>query len=395
MKFLCITGILVCLLQAAHAQPSPNKTAPPHVLVPYRQDNLWGFSDTLAKIIVTPVYDSVSVIVYEGYIYKNGKTGIINEYGKVLLAPLYDAMEPVGDEKGYIVSKNHKKGLFTETGKPILQPLFDTIMLIEDNLVVVSAKNRYGLYNRTGKLLLPVQYDTVTSDFFDEKVDMSKWIMTKKGQKYWLVNKQTGKLLPYKFQGSDSEEGAYGEELMAVPAEDYILPSLETVQKRLTDYKVETFGFKTAFGSYRDGDFFLVTKDAKKGLFSRERNAIVVPAEYEQVLFVRQFINAGYFAVKKGGRAGIIDESGKIILPFEYDDVQALSLNENGFEVTLNGKKGVYLLNTHYPVIAPKYDSIVFAATVPVSSTWAFTLYKVWVNGKAGYVGENGVEFFK
>src|SRR5881392_2992116 len=68
-------------------------------LIPYRQKNLWGFCDTLGKVMIEPVYDSTGfvspyyTIPRLGKIYSGGKEGMISFAGKVLVPALYDKVD--------------------------------------------------------------------------------------------------------------------------------------------------------------------------------------------------------------------------------------------------------------------------------------------------------------
>ncbi len=402
MKFLLTAAMLCCFLLSVAAQQIKDNSSSRKILVPYRDGTRWGYSDTLGKIIVKPGYDSVSTIVYDGYIYKNGKEGLIHESGKIMFPPLYDAIEAQYPyENFYIVQKAGKKGLFTDAGRQIIPFLFDSMAILQEDLILVSTGKKYGLYDSAGKLLVSPQYDEITDAFFDEKVDHSRAIMGRKGEKYWLINKQTGSSAPYIYQGNDVIEGIMDPGVMDEEPRYFL--RADSVKKMLGADRVIDFVYKTPWGSNATPDYFLVIKEGKKGLFDKTQNQLVIPVVYEDILYVTKPFISNYLpagtallaAVKKEGRAGIINQKGYILLPFEYDAIGPLANNTNGFELTLDGKKGIFMLHTHYPVIAPRYDSVMYKEAIEVNSNWNFSLYKVWYKGQPGYVGENGVEYFR
>ena len=92
-------------------------------------------------------------------------------------------------------------------------------------------------------------------------------------------------------------------------------------------------------------------------------------------------IKQGYFKVRKNGKFGIVNRSGTVIVPCEFD--QIWSLDKNGIVKVLKGSKiGLYNLNG-VRVAAPVYDQI-----------WSFSdgMAKVLKNGKIGYIDTNGNE---
>ena len=94
-----------------------------------------------------------------------------------------------------------------------------------------------------------------------------------------------------------------------------------------------------------------------------------------------------------GGRFGVIDKYEKNMIPFEYDSI--FSLNQSFAYTSKQGKRGIWIFNTIYPPIKNLYDKVEFATRFSVTSQWSFLLFKVRRDGKWGYVGENGVEYFR
>jgi len=60
-----------------------------------------------------------------------------------------------------------------------------------------------------------------------------------------------------------------------------------------------------------------------------------------------------------------------------------------------NGKVGFFIWNGLYPVIQPIFDEYVKKYEIPVNYQWNFILFGVIKQGKRGFVGENGISYFK
>lgn len=392
---------IVCMAMPAFAQVIDNK-----VLVPYRQGDRWGYSDTLARVVVPPVYDSVSVLVNFGVLYQKGKMGAINSAGKILATPTYDevsAMKEPDFEDGFILRKGSLRGYMTLNGKLVVPVMFEEIIHDNEGVLTVRLKNKLGLYNMSGRQLLPAVYDAVNIPFEDEKFPMDTWRLAQKGKSYFIVNRETGKLLPYKYKEQENGPWEPEESLMAQDAETSgISYSPEDIRKQLGADQVTDFVFNNGT-PWPDNRYYLVTKNGKQGLYDKYREAVIIAPVYDSVLYIVMANAESYLnkpsrylaAVKKDGRTGLITDSGAEVLPFIYDRIGPLSGNVNGFELVQDGKSGVLLLYTFYPVIAPKYEQISFVASLPVNPNWNFSLYRVQYQGRTGYVGENGVEYFK
>lgn len=88
----------------------------------------------------------------------------------------------------------------------------------------------------------------------------------------------------------------------------------------------------------------------------------------------------------------MMNETEKEMLPFVYDSIEE---RDGFFLLTRNGKVGFFVLNTFYPTIQPGYDKYLWKVYLRVNGQWNFTLFKVEKNGKQGFVGENGIAYFR
>ncbi|MEO0726313.1 MAG: hypothetical protein AAFZ63_17355, partial [Bacteroidota bacterium] len=96
---------------------------------------------------------------------------------------------------------------------------------------------------------------------------------------------------------------------------------------------------------------------------------------------------------KRNGKMGMLSETRKTLIPFEYDRIQFASSPTNVY-LEKDGLVGFKILFTHHPMIEARYESLSLARYLSVSSSWRFALFQVTVNGQQGYVGENAVEYF-
>lgn len=368
------------------------------VLVPYRQGNLWGYSDTLAKIIVKPAYDSAGLFK-DGYgeVFKGKKQGIINGKGLLIIKPGYDHVESFAG--GYKVTNGSKSGYLSGTGKPLIPVLYDDLEQ-DGGFLILQKGTKYGVADVTGKIVLPVQYDEVITQFLSTKASSEQSYVVRKGKTYSLFSKKSYRLYPFDVNSLE-EMGEVGEVTVeGIKEESYTESNKNGIVKRFGADEVIPLDFEESYGS---SVFFLVKKNGKTGLVRNTDDAAtpMVPIVYDQVTHI---MNNRYYSFYKGdyligvsqnGLFGIINDKGETIVPFQYDHIREFKGYSVGFELEKAGKKGMFLPTTFYPIIEPKYDNITFVESMFVSSTWGFALYRVIKDGKMGYVGENGKEYFK
>lgn len=105
--------------------------------------------------------------------------------------------------------------------------------------------------------------------------------------------------------------------------------------------------------AYRDGGHFaLVKKGSLFGIHFPKSN-ISTDAEFAKVnAMAYQYIYA-----TKENKAGIFNDDGKVILPFEYDDTHISHRVGIGFEASKNGKKGMVNFDNE-EIIPFEYDDI-------------------------------------
>ena len=106
-----------------------------------------------------------------------GKWGIIDDYGKVVLAVEYDEVWDLcrfDYREGFIpVAKDGKWGYVNLEGKEIIPLIYDMVYPFCDGLAVVSSEGKYGAIDMTGAMFLPIEYDTIAS-FADGKATAVK-----------------------------------------------------------------------------------------------------------------------------------------------------------------------------------------------------------------------------
>lgn len=111
-------------------------------------------------------------------------------------------------------------------------------------------------------------------------------------------------------------------------------------------------------------DLFVIVKDDKYGLL-QESGKLLIPCEYDTITLETRYEGQWYEGIdyayklailKRNGKVAIADEEGKIIVPFDYDDAKAV--NKSVAAVSQNGLWGWVSTKTGQLLQEPKFEYV-------------------------------------
>jgi len=180
------------------------------------------------------------------------------------------------------VSYKKKKGKYgiTINGRLATEYLYTDVLELKNGKLQVQNENGIGLYDSNGNQSLECIYDSFEEDYFGN-------ITTKKGDKIGRTNEQGVVIIPCEYS-----------EILN-----------------------------------RGKDKYIVTQKGKQGVYSK--GELVVQCSYDALRLVQN----ENVIVKRMEMYGVINFDNKIILPFEYDNIDHYSPEDGGL-VKLNGKWG-------------------------------------------------------
>ena len=310
--------------------------------------------------IVNKSGQTVEIKAYSYYtVYENGKFGVINNDGGIVIEPSYDEIisipnssKPIflctydiNDEDG-----TYKTKAINEKNEEILTG-YDKIEVIdnydskqniwyEDNVLRVSKNGKYGIINFEGQEILPCEYDEITA----LKGVRSNFIV-KKSDNVGLVNEVGQTIVNTEYKNVVALKDEYKSEYIIVNTENkYGL--ISTSGTTLIEAKYEQIKY---IGS---SHLFAVKESDKWKLFDTETNKIVVDSGYkniveaksENIIVVNEYGKYGvlnkdytekikpqyedlkyafsiYYIAKKDGKYGIINSENETIIEFEYQNM--------------------------------------------------------------------------
>ncbi|GAA0314593.1 hypothetical protein GCM10009129_09850 [Psychrobacter aestuarii] len=142
---------------------------------------LFSYKDK--KVTVPPIYEDMSGQVYNDTILAQlaGKTVLIDTSGKLLIKNLSQyayTYRSDDSDKIAVVTKDDKYGLIDYTGKIVINPIYDALDLLElyDNYTdlwsgdtteqaryIVETDGKYGIFDGSGKRIVPIEYTHISS----------------------------------------------------------------------------------------------------------------------------------------------------------------------------------------------------------------------------------------
>ena len=263
-------------------------------------------------------------------------------------------------------------------------------------LAPVMHRARFGLVNRQGKLVAPCKYDEV-GGAFNQTGWYAVWVKLK-GKKIYLDDKGR-KATRKKLSKSPTGGGDYWEnDNVHLCWEGY-----ETREDGKVGYRIDPDFIPCIYDTIKHlflpdpnerllcPSRFIVYVGGKCGIISN-KNEVVAPIEYDGI----KMVDAGkmgryYFIVTRNGLQGIMNEKGALLTPFIYTNLSLECIEINGKEVLYfigqkNGLGGL-LNDAGKELTAFRYKEM---------DVWYNPLIKViMANGKWGYLGINGVEYFE
>ncbi|QSE99180.1 WG repeat-containing protein [Fulvivirga lutea] len=166
--------------------------------VPFRVNDLWGYSDIQGNILIEPQYseahffyddlatvkhkygkqyvidrnnevifktpDSLKIVdnFYEGIaIYESNKTykkGYIKKTGELITPAIYYQAEKFIDGKAIVKLKYDQVGIINSEGTYKIEPIYQTLWQ-SNNVYVVRFNEKYGLLNEEGNVVLPITHE--------------------------------------------------------------------------------------------------------------------------------------------------------------------------------------------------------------------------------------------
>jgi hypothetical protein len=369
----------------------------PQILIPFRVGTKWGYSDTLGKIKIQAKYDTVSFFDYNT-VYKgdhviaivrfNGKSMAINEKATVIVPAKYEFIKVMEQsaEFAFFVSSKGKFGVY-KNGKELFSPIYDYMDVTSYGHFKVHKNNKWGLINDAGKIVIPIAYDELREKNVIQP-DIVNWEVIDWGKGRESIKVKTN--LQFGRPNLNIPRGV--PEIRGYVAPDELNKAADAAKKEFDLDSLRLNNYTGIVFKSKQQGIFLPIEAKKVYLFSKPYSIHSIKYFSPDERGYLKKNSVAYINAVIDGKYGIINEKEEIVLPFEYDHIQE---KDGFFLLERNGKISFFIWNSLYPHIQPIFDEYVRKYEIPVNHNWNFILFEIIKKGKPGFVGENGVSYFK
>lgn len=387
------------------------------------KNNSWGFVDENGKeIIPLGTYEFLNPIDEKNMILakKNGKDGYIDIHQNILIPFDYDDLGVFSSTNGLApAKKNGKSGAINRKGETVVPFVYDKVnYFYNSGLAIVIKDKKFGFVNALGEEILPTIYENVDQTMTDE------FVLVSKNKKWAFFSNNGEQLTDFKF---DEVKQAY---------------IMENGRNKDTYFKgglaIVSIGNKTQFldknlkeiiplGKYdyveslNKCGFGIVGKNKKYGIIDNKGNEIV-RLDYDKVEHPKRYSNIlELFVLEKNGtlqifdaniklikedildytwdkidfddyyldvlllkdnqnKFGIIDETGKVIIPFEFEEIRPFDGQE-----TAIAKK-----NNYFGIIDFRNKELVSFENDEIYSSKFSEIFVIKQNEKFGLFNKQG-----
>lgn len=275
----------------------------------------FGLNDFHKKPIITDADTIVSTHFDCFVVSKAGQKGLYDAKGKCLL-PIAFSNISFDNNRYWLVNKDGKQGLYSYMGKEIMAPRYDSIEVTcnyrtnAGNYFIVK-KGLYGLCNNEGKFIVDPQYTAIEYRY------LRYFKLTKGDSCHYLFN--------------------YKDIIKDIKLDDAMPITIQRNEQKL---------------------FYFNYKQGKAWGLLRENGQSVIAVQYDKPLQKVGYIHSdstAYFIACKDNLFGLIDINNKIVLPFQYKNIQPTFLY-NTIELTIDEGKQLYNMTKKQLALNLFYD---------------------------------------
>ncbi len=129
--------------------------------------------------------------------------GVIDGNGNSILPNIYQSIEPFMNDIIKVEYKNHKFGLIRISGEVILEPIYDRIDSLGELVFAVCKDGKLGFMNLKGEIVIPFIYEMTNDEvvFYNGLAAVAKKDEVGKCR-FGYINHKNEEILPFKFTGN-------------------------------------------------------------------------------------------------------------------------------------------------------------------------------------------------
>lgn len=167
MSWLVIKSFITCIIFLFSMNVLSNE-----LIYPIEKNKLIGFVDSSGKIVVLPKFDADNIYFRDTgrenlfHVNKNGKRGILNTAGKLIIPTIYDNnLDSFDFNRGNIASYtlNKKCGYISDKNQIISKNIYERCSAFSEQRAAVRLNNKWALIDQKNTLLSDFIYDEINA----------------------------------------------------------------------------------------------------------------------------------------------------------------------------------------------------------------------------------------
>lgn len=339
-KTLCLIAVLLLIPVSFAGEKSPESY--------YDYDTyLYGLMDADENVILEPAYDSIDEF-YNGYavISKDGLSGLVNEAGKVTLAPTYSFVSRVQEGLAIAYNDEDMAGAINISGTIIVPFEYEDMSLfVGDNALAIKG-GKIGIINKSNKVIKDFVWDDIHMEDFTKGYKTFVFI---DGDESGVVNFDGeilyGPVSDELYHIADDKVAFLADDGVSIGVKDFdgnvlVEAKYESVYTSGRGFIAETYDYYVyldASGKEVSSRFYSITElndtlsvystDDGYGLYDTAQLKELLPAIYSDITLItdsgspeKEYLKIETTSDDWTYRTGIADLKGKILLePNAYD----------------------------------------------------------------------------
>ncbi len=330
---------------------------------PLKVKEKYGVIKKDGTVVIEPIYDEVQIPNQDKDIFilkQNDSYQVFNEKNERIFSGLGNVSAIKGtDSLGESIynstvlkyCENNKYGLIDFSGKKITEPIYDEMSSLTDKYgeILIKENGKYGVINIKGVYLVRSKYDYIKGDAYSKNGNYkdSGYIVgnrTKQGMRYGYIDKNEKEILKME------QESLY--RVTEISFDDTYLIASQNGRYALYKNKDNLTGYKYIDIFYNNGtNSFTVQKNKSYGLINVSGD-IVIPEEYEELIVVGIYAKA-----HKGDVDYTYDLNGRLVENSQFVSLQETTTGKFYISIDENYKYGIVDKEKKI-VIENKYDYI-------------------------------------
>lgn len=295
-------------------------------LIAASKDDKYGFFDSTGKMVIPCMYNGPAQFS-DGVadVKKDGKLGFIDKTGKELFPfRKYDYVGGfVNGLSSFRIIKGGKElyGFVDKSGNEVIPAAYDDLQIswFENGYAIVKKNGKYGTVNRQNVMVIPFEYEKLN--------DFNNGITTaKKGGKWGIIDTANKELVAFTMDYETVYEFSSG---YAYTEKKGVKGYIDTKGKPA--FTGITFSEAFPFGN--NGYAIVCEEKGKRYLLNANGSTLFKGSVYTDI----NQLEDNSFLVTQDSVQGIIDKTGKILLPVNYTSI--MQMGNNFLLVVKDGKR--------------------------------------------------------